>query len=157
MAFAIAAAALASAYLWTVIQPTLRLHRINVIYDSLKISANYTKTGQSIFGEKRVYEWDKGRSYSSSTTYVRQVDMNVTVTELRTSIEQAGFKYFEEPYLGSIFTELYFKSAKNEYIRLNVISKSLYDQFGHSGASKSNPNQGPSIVTIKVNLDDNNE
>jgi hypothetical protein len=80
---------------------------------------------------------------------------------LRKSIEAAGFRYFEEPYPGSAFTELHFRSSKNEYIRLNVSSKPYDDAtMGKNigvAALSLDRNAAPSNVIIKVNLDDNNE
>jgi hypothetical protein len=146
-----------------------RLARINDIYKNLKLDENkYQLVDSKVFGDKRVYEWDAGRTYSSSKTYEHGADVNTTVSELRKDIEAAGFAYFEEPYPGSTFKELHFKSSKGEYIRLNVQSKPRFDALrneilmnGSGQISDSvismNPNAGPSKVVIKVNLDDNNE
>lgn len=143
-----------------------RKDRITAIYKSLNLSGDYQLHSTDIFGNKRVYNWDKSRTYSSSQTYERGADVKTTVAELRKAIQAAGFNYFEEPYPGSTFTELHFKSVQNEYLRLNVSSElrddSLQDDelMTHtiSPATISlDPNAGPSNVTIKVNLDDNNE
>lgn len=145
-----------------------RKDRIIAIYDSLKLDTTYQLINSSVFGEKRVYEWDAGRTFSSEKTYDRGSDVASTVAELRKKIESAGFTYFEEPYPGSTYIELHFKSSKNEYVRLNVQSKLRFDAMrndalmnGGNSISQTaldlDPNAGPSIVTIKVNLDDNNE
>lgn len=145
-----------------------RKDRIIAIYDSLKLDTSYQLINSSVFGEKRVYEWDAGRTFSSEKTYDRGSDVASTVAELRSKIESAGFTYFEEPYPGSTYIELHFKSSKNEYVRLNVQSKLRFDAMrndalmnGGKSISQAvldlDPNAGPSIVTIKVNLDDNNE
>ena len=119
-----------------------------------------------MFGEKKVYTYDKGRSYSSSKTYIHADTVNATVTELKKSIADAGFKYISEPYPGSTFKELHFKSDKGEYLRLNVSSKLRDDAIQNTALMKKeltdavlgiDANAGPANVTIKVNLDDNNE
>lgn len=146
-----------------------RLIRINDIYDSFALDeTKYQLVDSNVFGDKRVYEWDSGRTYSSAKTYTRGANVDVTVAEVRTAIEAAGFVYFGEPYPGSTFTELHFKSAKNEYVRLNVESKPRFDAIRNEVLMKGataisdavitmDSNAGPSKVTIKVNLDDNNE
>ena len=57
-----------------------------------------------------------------------------------------------------------YKSPRNEYLRVSVESKTRGDDFfnkSQMGLSindiTTSPNAGPSNVTIKVNLDDNNE
>ncbi len=142
----------------------IRLSQINAIYTSLHLSNDYFLVSASVFGDKRVYSYDKGRTQSSVKVYSHEANVDVTVAELRKKIESAGYKFFEEPYPGSAQTELHFKSNDNRYIRLTVSSFSrdsvarsrdmnllkVYDET-HS------VNEGPSEVTIKVNLDDNNE
>jgi hypothetical protein len=136
-----------------------RLDRINAIYDSLKLGSDFKLTNSNVFGNKRVYEWDGGRTYSSSKDFESCADVSDTVTKLTKSIEAAGFAYFENPYPGGADTELHYKSAKSEYIRINVSSKLRNDAFRDDAKGKFNldPNAGPSSVTVKVNLDDNNE
>ena len=138
-------------------QDGARLDRITAIYASLQLGREYMPTGGAVFGEKRVYEWDPSRTYSSNQTYLRQAKVNVVVADLRKTIETAGFVYFDEPYAGSTFSELHFKSSSNEYIRLNVSSKSRTDAFRHDNKTSVDPNEAPSSIIIKVNLDDNNE
>jgi len=139
----------------------IRKDRILAIYNSLKLdTTKYIPMTQNVFGDKREYEWDSSRSQSSSETFVRSANVDTTLTELKKTISGAGFAYFEEPYPN----ELHFESQKGEYIRLRVSSKLRDDAFFnryHMGLSTTgidiNPNAGPSSVTIKVNLDDNNE
>ena len=145
-----------------------RKDRIVAIYDSLKLSDEYQQVDSDVFGEKRVYEWDTGRTYSSSKEYERGANVDVTIADLKKSIEAAGFHYFDEPYPGSWSYQYHFKSDKNEYIRLSVVSKPKWDAGRNEILmNRENPttyafhsldsNAGPSSVTIKVNLDDNNE
>jgi hypothetical protein len=160
----IVAAALSAHTVFAAVTSTVRLARINAIYDSLHLSNDYILTSSDVFGDKRVYSWDKGRTWSSSKTYSHDADVDKTVAQLRQKIEAAGFKYFEEPYPGSAQIELHFKSPDRHYIRMTVSSAhrdaaarsgdmnllAIYDQT-HS------PKEAPSDVIIKVNLDDNNE
>lgn len=145
-----------------------RKDRIVAIYDSLKLGDEYQLTNSDVFGDKRVYEWDSSRTYSSSKEYVRGANVDVTIADLKKSIEAAGFHYFDEPYPGSWSYQYHFKSDKNEYIRLSVVSKPKWDAGRNEILmNRENPttyafhsldsNAGPSNVTIKVNLDDNNE
>lgn len=143
-----------------------RLTRITTIYKSLAIGPDYRLDSSSLFGDKRIYEWDKSRSYSSSQTYQRGASVPETVAELRKKIEAAGFSFFHEPYPGSTTIELHFRSENKEYIRLSVSSKPRDDALRNEilmGNTLSDevieldPNTGPSNVVIKVNLDDNNE
>jgi len=154
-------------YVVPTINNTIRKDRIVTIFNSLKLDEDkYIITDESVFGEKRVYEWDNGRSYSSYKNYVRSANVDITVTELKKAITNAGFTYFEEPYPGSSFIQLHFKSKDNEYIRMTVSSKPYDDLFFnkfHMGIELSetdyavDKNIGPSNVIIKVNMDDNNE
>lgn len=147
------------------VEKDIRQKRIESIYTRLDLNDNYRLERESILGEKIVYSWDKGRSYSSMKEYVRGANVDTTVNEVRAAIERAGFSYFEEPYPGSKYTQLHFKSDKNEYIRLTVSSKVRDDAIFNKQLMGVEPsaeydldaNQGPSNVAIKVNLDDNNE
>ena len=145
-----------------VIPSAQRAARINAIYDSLSITDEYEPVRSDVFGKKRTYSWDAGRTYSSSKTFIRDAPVDVTVSELRRGIENAGFTFFEEPYPGSSYIQLHFKSAAGEYIRLTVSSQPrdnalLKDTSQNAAGFAIDPNTGPSNVTIKVNLDDNNE
>jgi len=157
---------LAWQYFYPVYNNAVRKDRIVAIYNSLKLNDTYQLTSQSVFGEKRIYEWDSGRSYSSSMQYAHGKNVDVTVAELSKAITNAGFVYFEEPYPGASYVQLHFKSAKSEYLRMTVSSKLRDDAIRNKflmGVTPSaddynlNWNTGPSNVTIKVNLDDNNE
>ena len=143
-----------------------RKDRIVAIYDSLKLGDEYQMVDSNVFGEKKVYEWDAGRTYSSSKEYEVGANVDVVIADLKKSIEAAGFHYFDEPYPGSWMYQYHFKSDKNEYIRLSVHSKPKWDASRDDALMKRDfsdalfnmdPNAGPSSVTIKVNLDDNNE
>jgi len=155
----------------TAISNSARKERIATIYQSLKLDESYTPVKVDIFGEKRVYEWDKGRSYSSSIQYVHGDTTGNTVTELDRAIKNAGFEFIDEPYPGSFDTQYHYKSGSGEYIRLTVSNKASDDEFENNrlmGKSldqmgdnfrelAKDKNKGPANVTIKVNLDDNNE
>lgn len=157
--------ALVVAYVIPRMQNQARYERITAIYDSLNIGEEYLLDDSSVFGEKRVYDWDKGRTYSSAMYYTRGATVDVTTAELDKAIKNAGFTFFEEPYPGSVSKQYHYKSEKGEYIRLTVSSKLRDDAFFNAHWMKQDlsvideidPNAGPSNVTIKVNLDDNNE
>ncbi len=139
-----------------------RKQRIMEIYSSLNVGDDYILQGCDIFGDKRIYSWDQGRSFSSSCTYIRAANVDTTIAELKKKAADAGNVLFDEPYGGG---QQHFKSAKNEYIRVGVTSKSRDDAFQNAflmgqsteAATNMDMNAGPSSVTIKVNLDDNNE
>lgn len=143
-----------------------RSARINNIYDSLKLDDSYQLVASNVFGEKRFYKEDKNRTYASSKEYIHGDTVSNTVTALDTKIKAAGFSFVGEPYPGSKYTEYHYRSAKGEYIRLTVSSKPRDDAIRNDAAMNRQPsaavldmdaNAGPSNVTIKVNLDDNNE
>jgi hypothetical protein len=144
----------------------IRLNRINEIYASITLPATVYNENDSVFGDKRVYPYDAGRSQSSQKVFVVGKTVKDTFNELDAAIKSAGYVAFEEPYPGSVFREEHYKSDRNEYIRLNVSSKLRDDAFQNSywmtgktsaDVFKIDPNAGPSTVTLKVNLDDNNE
>lgn len=140
---------------------TERKSRIEAIYANLQLDSSYVPTGSDVFGEKRVYSWDTGRTYSSTKKYQHDANVDTTVAELKSKIETAGFAYFDEPYPGSGSVQYHFKSGDGEYIRLTVSSQA-YDNAAYDGNDATLPyetdaNTGPSNVIVKVNLDDNNE
>jgi len=140
--------------------------RIVEIFDSIKIPEETFFQESSIFGDKRPYEFDKSRSTSSYKRFVVAAPVDETFSNFDQLIRNAGYTYFEEPYPGSTFKQYHYKSDKGEFVRLTVSSK-LRDDAGSSDILmkgdlsddyfKIDPNAGPSRVTIKVNLDDNNE
>ena len=145
-----------------------RLNRINAVYDSIKLpaQANRYQEADNIFGDKRPYDWDSSRTYSSSKTFVIAKTVDETFNEIDASITAAGFAKFEEPYPGSTSKEYHYKNDKGEYVRLRVSSKPRdeagFNELVMKGSYddaffKIDPNAGPSTVILKVNLDDNNE
>lgn len=143
-----------------------RLNRIENIYSNLEVGEEYQLEGQNVFGQKRVYDWDKGRTYSSVKYYLRGASVSETVADLDAKIKAAGFSFTGEPYPGAVDVQYHYKSENNEYIRLTVASKMYRDAIRNAAIMKQeitdeifsmDKNVGPAIVTIKVNLDDNNE
>lgn len=143
-----------------------RLDRINEIYDSLNIGEDYNMLSSNVFGDKRVYSWDKSRTQSSVIDYLHGDTVSNTLADLDTRIKAAGFTFIDEPYAGSVYVQYHYKSADGEYIRLTVVSKPFEDASLNSVMmNEPNPaalqaldkNVGPAHVTLKVNLDDNNE
>lgn len=143
--------------------------RIKEIYQSLNLSDDYIVQRTAISGEKRLYPHDKSRSYSSYIEYLRGADLETTATELDARIKAAGFTFFDEPYPGMRGSlQYHYRSQDAEYIRLSVESKPRKDAFQNFvlmnpdedlplSLFELDPNAGPTEVTIKVNLDDNNE
>lgn len=154
------------AYSFFYVQP--REARIVEIYKSLDIGDEYRLENAEISGQKRVYEWDPGRSYSSLIQLIRGLTVEKTFAELDAKITAAGFAKFDEPYAGSLALQYHYKSERGEFIRLSVSSKLRDDAFTNFSLMNPgsevpdtvfslDPNAGPSRVTLKVNLDDNNE
>lgn len=143
-----------------------RLNRIEGVYTSLHLDDSYSVSRANVFGDKRVYDSDKSRTYSSEIDYLHADTVSNTIAQLDAKIKSAGFMFFDEPYPGSAQVQYHYKSADGEYIRLTVSSKPYDDAWQNSMLmSKEAPknldsidtNAGPARVVIKVNLDDNNE
>ena len=143
-----------------------RYDRIQAIYSSLNIGDDYIQDRSNVFGDKRPYDWDKSRTYSSEIDYRHADTVSNTVADLDAKIKAAGFEFIDEPYPGSTSVQYHYKSSKGEFIRLSVESKPYSDAWYNAHSmNKEIPqsvyamdkNAGPSNVVIKVNLDDNNE
>lgn len=145
-----------------------RLNRIETIYSRLELPNSYQVDRVNVFGDKREYEWDDGRTYSSAINYINADTVNATVDDLDKRVKAIGFEFIDEPYPGTEVSKQYhYKSGKGEYIRVTVSSK-VYDDAVRNALimNKNIPvsvfdgidkNGGPANVVIKVNLDDNNE
>jgi hypothetical protein len=139
----------------------VRKNKITSVYTSLDLGGRYLVQSQDIFGDKRKYDWDSSRSYSSSIDYVRSANVDVATRELQSKVEAAGFKLIDHPYP----YQWQYKSDGNIHLRFNALSKPQWDCFFNSSQMGKevepnecgDPNQGPTHVTVKVNLDDNNE
>jgi hypothetical protein len=134
-----------------------RQTRILAIYDNLHLPADYELVAENIFGRKIPYDWDSSRTYASSRDYVRNANVDLTTADLRARVEAAGWTFIDEPYPKAVIKELHFKSVNHEYLRMEVESKPRSDALRQNKEDNIDPNEGPSIVNIKVNLDDNNE
>ena len=143
-----------------------RLVRIKAVYANLNLGDDYTVTSANVFGDKRVYEWDSSRTYSSEIDYLHGDTVSNTVADLDAKIKASGFAFIDEPYPGSGAVQYHYKSPNGTYIRLTVGSKQYYDALTNATVMKEDTgsvletidtNAAPSQVTIKVNLDDNNE
>lgn len=154
------------AYAFFYVQP--REARIVEIYNDLSLGDEYRLEDIAISGQKMSYDWDPNRSYSSSVELLRGLSVDETFAELDKKITAAGFTKIDEAYAGSIAKQYHYKSEKGEYIRVSVSSKVRDDAIVNYTVLNPNedtpadilaldPNAGPSNVTIKVNLDDNNE
>lgn len=140
-----------------------RYDQITKIYSDLQLGDSYRVARTDVFGDKRVYSWDKGRTYSSSVEYGHNDTVSGTFADLKKKIEAAGFKYFDTAYKGSNAQQYHFKSSDGEYIRVSVVPSDYQNALIYgtpdldSWLATKNKDQAPSYVTIKVNLDDNNE
>lgn len=141
-----------------------RHDRITAIYDSFKLSNDYFPESIDIFGDKRVHEGDKERSYASKVEYLHGDTVSNTVADVDAKIKAAGFTFIDEPNPSSKSTHYHYKSKDGEYVHLSVASKQWLDAIQNavlmgkkSPHATANANAGPALVTIKVNLDDNNE
>jgi hypothetical protein len=140
----------------------VRLHRIQAIYQNLNLDSSYRPVESNLFGDKRVYSWDKSRSASSSIEYGHNDTSANTRTDLAKKIEAAGFTKIGSIYEGSISPQDHYKDGAGEYIRVSVLSKAWKDSMTYGVPTqeelyKLDPSSAPVYVTIKVNLDDNNE
>ena len=143
-----------------------RLNRINEIYSSITLPYPTAFKTENIFGDKRTYDYDKTRSYASQKKFVVAKIVTETFGAIDKAIKAAGYTAFEEAYPGSSSKEYHYKSSRGEYLRLNVSSKLRNDAASNEllmngkfseDFFKIDPNSGPSAVSLKVNLDDNNE
>jgi hypothetical protein len=143
-----------------------RYDRIKGIYSSINLDDSYQVETKNVFGDKRPYSWGEGRTYSSEMTYVHGATVKDTVAELDTKIKASGFKFTEVAYPETIFPQYHYKSEKGEYVRLTVNSKVYEDAIRNAVLMNGDTatvrntvdiNAGPSNISLKVNLDDNNE
>lgn len=139
-----------------------RLSEISSIYSSLNLDESYRIAKSDVFGDKREYSWDSSRSFSSSVEYGRNASVSDTFADLKNRIELAGFEQIEGPDYGPIARQDHYKNSDGQYIRVSVQSRAWYDAmlYGLETPAAQTPEAtevGPVYVTIKVNLDDNNE
>ncbi len=140
----------------------IRLERIQNVYSNLNLDDSYRIAKSDVFGDKRPYDSGEGRSFSSSTEYGHNDTPANTRAALVKQIEQAGFTRIGGAYDGSISPQDHFKNNDGVYVRLSVTSKYAQDSIVYGGQTTDDPlinhkDEGPTYVTIKVNLDDNNE
>ena len=138
-----------------------RLDKITAVYTSLNLGDSYRIATSNVFGDKRVYDWDKGRTYSSSVEYGHNDTVLNTFADLKKKVEAAGFSYVQTEYAGSISQIDEYRNGDGVYVRVNAETKEVQAMTTYGTPSSvsdiSDTNAAPSYVTIKVNLDDNNE
>ena len=132
------------------------------IYDSLKLDGSYRVAKFDVFGDKRVYSWDHSRTYASSVEYGHNDTPQNTAADLKAKIEAAGFTPAGTAYEGSTHPQYYYLNSKGNYIRVTVTSAFVqnsitYGTFNNDDPMINHKDEAPTYVTIKVNLDDNNE
>lgn len=139
--------------------------QIKDIYQSLALDDSYRPISTDVFGEKRVYDWDEGRTFSSRVSYGRNSTVEKTFSDLKTRIEAAGFEQIDDVY-GGVARQLHFKNNAGNYVRVSVEPKLWQDaiMYGKPDLDDVKPAElkeametAPVYVTVKVNLDDNNE
>ncbi len=139
-----------------------RFTQITSIYSKLNLGDSYRVAGSNVFGDKRVYDWDSSRTESSSVEYGRDADRTETFADLKSKIEAAGFTQIEGPDYGQVARQDHYVDAAGHYIRVSIETKAWHDALVY-GTAFPDPNsaelleRGPVYVTIRVNLDDNNE
>ena len=141
---------------------TERLHRIQAVYQSLNLDNSYRAVRSDVFGDKRTYSWDESRSASSSIEYGHNDTPANTRADLAKKIEAAGFKRIGGAYEGSPSPQDYFKNDKGVYARVSTTSRYVQDSLIYGTFTEGDPlinhkDEAPTYVTLKVNLDDNNE
>lgn len=139
-----------------------RYHAITSIYQNLGLDESYRHAGFDVFGEKRTYAWDDARSQSSSMSYGRNADRSATFKDLQTKIEAAGFHKIDGPNYGELARQDHYKNDQGQFIRVSIETAAWHEAMLYGTAfprpqSAEANEQGPVYVTIKVNLDDNNE
>lgn len=138
-----------------------RENRISDIYNSLKLDSTYRFANADIFGEKRPYSWDKGRTMASSVSYGRNAGRAATFADLKIRILNAGFTQIEGPDYGEIARQDHYVNDFGEYVRVSIDTEEQYSSLLYgtdypSAQSIISDEDGPVYVTIRVNLDDNN-
>ena len=139
-----------------------RVDRIHEIYNSLNLDKSYRLASENIFGDKRVYDWDKSRTFASSQEYGRDATVDETFADLEKRATDAGFESVGTEYENSTAEQHHYKSEAGEYIRISVMNRAWHDSllYGTQLPDSDELNRrdlAPVYVTIKVNLDDNNE
>jgi hypothetical protein len=144
-----------------------RAARVHEVYESLKLPDDYIYQTGAIAGERRLYNQDGTRSWSSHQVYLRGASLGDTVSELNTHITEAGFKQIRQSEKTAAVAERNYVNDKQEYLRFKAESKLRLEYYQNAHLmgldtatiekNAIDPNTGPIRVTIKVNLDDNNE
>lgn len=145
---------------------SLRKQRIESVYQSLNLEDSYRPVKYDVFGDRRPYggdpAWAKGRSQSSSIEYAHNDTPANTIAALKQKLSKAGFSLIGTAYENSTSPQWHFKNAGGTYVRVTVTSKFAQDALVYGMFNENDPlinhkDEAPSYVTIKVNLDDNNE
>ena len=136
--------------------------RIAEIYEDLELDDTYRVADVSIFGEKKKYSWDEERTHASVVSYGRDADRSETFDDIQRRLESAGFRQIESPDYGNVGRQDHYTNDAGEFVRVSVDTVAwhnamLYGTQIPNRSSDAANETGPVYVTIKVNLDDNNE
>lgn len=139
-----------------------RENRIAAIYNGLNLDDSYQVDYANVFGEKRAYPWDSSRTMASSVSYGRNAGRDATFADINTRIVNAGFEQIEGPNYGEVARQDHYTNEFGEFIRVSIETRaqrdaSVYGTEAPSPDSIAADKNGPVYVTIRVNLDDNNE
>lgn len=148
-----------------------RLSQIKGVYKSLQLENSdgprVIALESDVFGDKRVHSWDTSRTVASSKQYLYGDTVSNTTAALDAKIKAAGFDFIkDDSSANGVFVRYEYRSADNGYLRLTVVSEQFLDTsqnevaMGRSAVpalEKLDTNAGPARVTVKVNLDANND
>lgn len=138
-----------------------RYNYITAVYDGLKLGSDYREISSNVFGEKRTYAGDKKRSYASSIAYGHNDTPVNTSADLKKRAEAAGFTYVQTSHEDTANPVMEFKNKDDQWLRIAVTSKSTQDAYMYrlpaGDPATDHSSEAPSYVTIKVNLDSNND
>jgi hypothetical protein len=143
-----------------------RLHRINEIYSSIKMPAIVYNETDMIFGDRRISDLARNLTTPSYKTFVISDTVTGAFNTMNQAIIDTGAVAIKNSNPDSVAKQADYKTTKGEYIQLVVQSKLRLDAFQNaiwmndkisSAFANIDPNSGPALVTLSVNLDDNNE
>ncbi len=154
----------------------IRKDKIISIYKSLKLDdQNYILMNEGGKDTANTLDWNINKNSTYTRTYVRQAEVNTTTIEINKLAIKAGWTYIGEAYTidpiyhydpATTFASHSFdyKTANNEYVKINTFSKlrmdALYNKPNMTQeeliALDSAINSAPTDVIIQVNLDTKN-
>ncbi len=156
----VAAGLLAYSYIYPIIDGTIRRDRFVSIVKNLNFNEeDYVLQSEHMLGGITNPDWTTKNSYYAMQ-FVRNVNVDQTISEIKQIARDAGLEYLGEPYPGGSTHSYDYKTPKGEYVRIFVSSRPRDDEFyNRHNMSLSiididiDPNLGPTNVIVNVNLD----